>query len=108
MSNTTLESNAQSMAIKLSGYAKLAAERFREECGEERMLPGYIRLMYSGAKVITELCNQIQAKDKQLEKAVSVIREAATCKTCKHGDSKKCPIRGECGKEHSLWEFDSE
>ena len=103
-----IEVNAQTMAIKLSGCAEEAAERFREKKGENVKLPGHIRLMYSAAKVITELCDQIQEKDRQLDKTMSVLREAATCKTCKHGDSKKCPIRGECGKDHSLWEFDSE
>lgn len=103
-----IEVNAQTMAIKLSGCAEEAAERFRKKIGEDIKLPGYIRLMYSAAKVITELCDQIREKDRQLDKAMSVLREAATCKTCKHGDSKKCPIRGECGKDHSLWEFDSE
>ena len=64
--------------------------------------------MYSAAKVIQEQDESIQEKEKQLDKAMAVLQEAATCKTCKHGDSKKCPIRSECGVNHSLWEFDAE
>jgi hypothetical protein len=106
MTEEKIISNAQSMAIKLSGCADEAAERFRAKRGEEVKLPGYIRLMYSAAKVITEMYEHIQDQGQQLEKAMAVITEEASCNTCKNGDAKKCSIKSECGKEHSLWEFD--
>lgn len=108
MNERNIVKNAQTMAVKLSGCAEEAAERFKQKRGEEAKLPGYIRLMYSAAKVITECYECIQEQDQQLDRMSEVIRNNATCNTCKNGDAKKCPIKSECGKDHSLWEFNFE
>ena len=105
MTEEKIISNAQNMAIKLSSCAEGASERFRAKRGEEVKLPGYIRLMYSAAKVITELYEYIQNQGQQLENAMSMLTEEASCNTCKNGEAKKCSIKSECGKDHSLWEF---
>lgn len=108
MNERNIVENAQNMAVKLSGCAEVATERFKQKHGEEARLPGNIRLMYSAAKVMTELYESIQEKDRQLDKAIAALMDEASCDTCKNGDAKKCPIKKECGKDHSLWEFDSE
>lgn len=108
MNEEKIIANAQNMAIKLSGCAEEAAERFRSKRGDEAKLPGSIRLMYSAAKVITEMYEYIQYQGKQLDKAMDALAEEASCATCKNGDTQKCHVKKECGKDHSLWEFDPE
>lgn len=108
MNETNTERTPQTLIEKLIGCADANADRFREKYGEKYKLPWHLRLMYSAANVIQELIDQLQANEDQLDKALSALRESATCKTCKHGDPKKCPIRSECGKDHALWEFDFE
>ena len=108
MTEERIAKNAHDMAVKLSGCAEEAAERVREKWGEEAKLPGYVRLMYSAAKVVTELYENFEEQNRKLKKAVSALTENASCVTCKHRCSKKCPVEKECGKEHLLWEFEFE
>lgn len=108
MNEKSVESNAMSLVGKLIGCADEAADRFREKRGEDRKLPGYVRLLYSAAKVIQEQEEQLLEQQAKLEKAMAALSKTANCDTCRHGDTKKCPIRSECGCEFSLWEFDTE
>lgn len=95
-----------SLAEKLKACANQIAERIRGKNGEDARLPGSVRLMFSAADYIKKQEEEIEELKSLYEKARKALAEDASCASCKNGPEKKCSVRGECGKNHSLWDFD--
>ena len=99
--------NDATLAEKLIACAEASAQRFRAKHGEEARLPGSIRLMFSAADFIEKQQSEILSLEDQNRKVMQALAEHASCDTCKSGPVKQCPVRGECGDDRSLWEFDN-
>lgn len=101
------ERNELTLEEKLKACANQITERIQRKHGEDAKLPGYIRLMFSAADYIEKQRAEIDELKGLCEKAHRILAEEASCTTCKSGPEKKCNVRGECGKDHSLWELDT-
>ena len=93
------------LSEKLRACADKKVERLKEKYGEGAYVPGFLRLMYSAAAALDLQEAKIYELEGQNQKLLQALAVNASCDTCKRGPSKKCPVRGECGKERSLWEF---
>lgn len=104
MDNKTL-----SRKLRDSAHGRLS--RYREASGREET-PNYIQLMFLAADrlnaanaLIPDLSTEMQAVKDERNAAVRDLSAVADCLTCAHGPVKSCALKGECGKEHDLWQW---
>ena len=95
------------LSEKMRNNAEAAEARFREKHHEEARLPGYIRLLYSGADMIERQEAENAELKVKLQEAMEALSDTASCETCKNGNPKNCPMRSECGDDRALWQFRS-
>lgn len=93
------------LSEKLRACADAGMGRYKEKHGEEARAPGHLRLMYSAASVIDSQDIVINELKGQNQKLLRVLAANASCDTCKSGPAKQCAVRGECGDDHGLWQF---
>lgn len=101
-----MEENVKlTLSEKMRNNAEAAEARFREKHREDVKLPGYIRLLYSGAEMIDRQTAENAELKVKLQEAMEALSDAASCDTCKNGTPKNCPMRSECGDDRALWQF---
>ena len=94
------------LSEKLRACADAGVERFKAKHGEETRTPGHLRLMYSAATVLDNNAEKIAELEEQNSKLLQALASDASCDSCKSGPAKQCAVRGECGEERGLWQFD--
>lgn len=93
------------LSEKLRACADEGVARFKAKKGEDVRIPGYMRLMYSAASTIDSQDVAIDELKKQNQKLLQALAANASCDNCKSGPAKQCAVRGECGDDRGLWQF---
>lgn len=93
------------LSEKLRAYVSRKEEQYKEKFGEEARIPGFLRLIYSAAAVLDSNAAKIAELEEQNQKLLQALAANASCDTCKSGPAKQCAVRGECGDDRGLWQF---
>ena len=93
------------LAEKIRASADEGAARFKAKHGDEVRIPGHMRLMYSAAAALESKDVEISELKMQNQKLLQALAVNASCDNCKSGPAKQCAVRGECGDNRGLWQF---